>query len=125
MDLASLKESDLDFLIQGEKAPDIETNTGGLLWFFFRKMIPILFSIMSFSLSHLLNICIWRRFDYYTRNDFYDLSELRILKYSLLTGSGSGGYSDHVFRRAATEIFQESVEEIKYTTLKNQVRPSW
>eukprot|EP00088_Acartia_fossae_P004118 TRINITY_DN11754_c0_g1_i3.p1 TRINITY_DN11754_c0_g1~~TRINITY_DN11754_c0_g1_i3.p1 ORF type:complete len:477 (+),score=101.59 TRINITY_DN11754_c0_g1_i3:63-1493(+) len=62
MDLASLQDSDLDFLIQGEKAPDIETNTG----------------------------------------------------------SGSGGYSDHVFRRTATEIFQESVEDIKYTTLKNQ-----
>jgi len=36
------------------------------------------------------------------------------------SGSGSGGYSDHVFRKAAHEIHQQNVEKIQYTTLKNQ-----
>ena len=39
----------------------------------------------------------------------------------LYLGSGSGGYSDHVFRKAAQEIHEQSVENIQYTTLKNQV----
>lgn len=36
------------------------------------------------------------------------------------SGSGSGGYSDHVFRKAAQQIHEQSVENIQYTTLKNQ-----
>jgi len=36
------------------------------------------------------------------------------------SGSGSGGYSDHVFRKAAQEIHNQSVHNIQYTTLKNQ-----
>lgn len=36
------------------------------------------------------------------------------------TGSTSGGYSDHVFRHAAKELFGVTISDVKYRTLRNQ-----
>ena len=34
-------------------------------------------------------------------------------------GSGSGGFSDHVFRRSALEVWSQETGQINYKTVKN------